>query len=397
MRHLQLTEGDPAQAFDLTDAEAEALHVAELAVVSRPPGVPSWQVAAGSKVGVARVGDLQVTVRPKVAMARLIFLMGYAKQPDLWRDHDVELEADADLAEALSEAFRRQSARALEQGLLHGYRTVDESLAVLRGRIRVGDQVSRRFDLGLPLEVTYDDFTVDIAENQLLLAAAHRLLRAPGVSDTARRALQRLRLQLADVTPLVRGVALPRWVPSRLNVRYQPALRLADLILAGDSFEQRVADLRVSGFVVTMWKVYEDFVCVALTEALEARGGRAREQRVRHLDEAKAVAMKPDLLWSSGAQTLAVVDAKYNAEKYDGFPNADLYQLLAYCTVLGLAEGHLVYAAGNEPQTSHKVAGADVAIYCHTLDLGLAPAALLQQVDGLAARIAHASARRFQA
>jgi hypothetical protein len=34
-------------------------------------------------------------------------------------------------------------------------------------------------------------------------------------------------------------------------------------------------------------------------------------------------------------------------------PNADLYQLLAYCIVLGLHSGHLVYAKGNEkPQTS---------------------------------------------
>ena len=31
-----------------------------------------------------------------------------------------------------------------------------------------------------------------------------------------------------------------------------------------------------------------------------------------------------------------MIDAKYKAEKPAGYPNADLYQLLAYCTVLGL-------------------------------------------------------------
>jgi 5-methylcytosine-specific restriction enzyme subunit McrC len=39
---------------------------------------------------------------------------------------------------------------------------------------------------------------------------------------------------------------------------------------------------------------------------------------------------------------------KYKAEKPGGFPDADLYQLLAYCTTLRLPVGHLVYAEGNE-------------------------------------------------
>jgi len=39
-----------------------------------------------------------------------------------------------------------------------------------------------------------------------------------------------------------------------------------------------------------------------------------------------------------------VVDAKYKAEKPSGFPNAGVYQMLAYCLRLGLPEGHLVNA-----------------------------------------------------
>jgi 5-methylcytosine-specific restriction endonuclease McrBC regulatory subunit McrC len=50
---------------------------------------------------------------------------------------------------------------------------------------------------------------------------------------------------------------------------------------------------------------------------------------------------------------VAVIDAKYKAEKPAGYPNADLYQLLAYCTILGLRSGHLVYAKGNEKPVLH--------------------------------------------
>ncbi|KRC53368.1 hypothetical protein ASE19_13535 [Nocardioides sp. Root79] len=384
MEPLTLTEGEPAKAVRLSNAEAEALDVAELAVVTRAPGSDDWLVAAGTKVGVVRVGSLQISIRPKISIERLVFLMGYATKPKFWRDHSVRLDVESDLPEALAHAFTRLAGRAIEQGLLQGYRTVDDSLPVLRGRIRVRDQISRRYGVGLPLEMTYDDFTVDIAENQILLATTIRLLRMNGLSATVRQRLQRLRLQFAGVTEVRRGDLVPSWQATRLNTRYHPALHLAALILAGDSFEQRVGDLEVSGFVFDMWKIYEDFVSVALGEAMAPLGGSASLQHRMHLDEADQVQMRPDFVWTGFDGRRVVVDAKYKAEKPVGFPQADLYQLLAYCTVLGLAEGHLVYAAGNERAVEHTVRGAGVAITCHTLDLDQPPDQLLELVAELA-------------
>ncbi len=212
-------------------------------------------------------------------------------------------------------------------------------------------------------------------------------MRMPGVPKTARPALQRVRLQLADVTPPRTGMPLPAWRPSRLNTRYQPALRLAELILAGDSFEQRVGDLKVSGFVLDMWRIYEDFVCVALSEALRERGGSSSLQHGMHLDLARHVPIRPDFVWSQGGRARVVADAKYKAEKPSGFPQADLYQMLAYCTVLGLDEGHLVYAKGTEEPAVHVVRGSGVRIVCHTLDLADPPSALLRQIGELGAQM----------
>ncbi|MBO0801533.1 MAG: hypothetical protein J2P25_00440 [Nocardiopsaceae bacterium] len=85
---------------------------------------------------------------------------------------------------------------------------------------------------------------------------------------------------------------------------------------------------------------------------------------------------------------VAVADAKYKAEKPSGYPNADLYQLLAYCTVLGLPTGHLIYAAGNETPAHHVVRGSGVEIVCHSLDLSQPPALLLAEISGLSEKIA---------
>jgi 5-methylcytosine-specific restriction enzyme subunit McrC len=88
----------------------------------------------------------------------------------------------------------------------------------------------------------------------------------------------------------------------------------------------------------------------------------------------------------------AVVDAKYKAEKPSGFPDADLYQMLAYCTALALPAGYLVYAKGNEAGQTHAVKGAAVEIRARTLDLSRPPGELLAQVADLAAAIGSASA-----
>lgn len=382
---LVLREGGPPRVVELPPAVAEALAATTVADVELTDRPGWWGVSAGTKIGVVRIGDLQVVIQPKLDINRLVFLMGYARGPSFWRDDHVQLDPATDLPAALADAFLRLAHRALEQGLLKGYLTVEETLPVLRGRVREADQLRRRWGHAIPLEVRYDEFSVDIAENQLLLAAAERLLRTPDAARRHRPGLQRLRLQLADVSSPARGGARPTWTASRLNARYQPAMELAELILGGRSFEQRVGDLTVSGYLFNMATIFEDFVTVALREAMKSFGGRSSLQYRTHLDVAETVPIRPDFVWSEQGRPRIVVDAKYKAEKPSGFPQADLYQLLAYCTVLGLPVGHLVYAKGEEDARTHQVVGSSVRIIAHTLDLTQQPGNLLASIRELAA------------
>lgn len=95
--------------------------------------------------------------------------------------------------------------------------------------------------------------------------------------------------------------------------------------------------------------------------------------------------MRPDLVWY-GNQGIprAVADAKYKAEKPEGFPDADLYQMLAYCTALGLRDGHLVYARGYEPSATHRVRHAGIRIHQHALALEQSPDELLAAITSIA-------------
>lgn len=390
---IVLTEGGPSCRMTLSNAEFHALTAVGFLDITPTVEEGSFDISAGRRVGALTVGDRHIIVRPKIVdLNRLIFMVGYARDSKIWRDELVSLDAADELLPALAEAFSRITTRTLESGLLHGYRSVTDTLTVLRGRVLAGEQMSRHYGLPVPLAVEYDDFTADIAENQILAMATMRLLRIPRVTETARRLLRRLRRTLDEVTLPPSGSAVPRWQPSRLNSRYQTALRIAEIVLAAKSFEHHLGDLTISGYMFDMWRVFEDFVTVALGEALAARGWHCRAQAKLHLDVGGNVPMKPDLLCHKGLST-AVVDAKYKAEHPEGFPNADLYQLLAYSTALGLGEGHLVYAKGNGPVTNHTVQGSGTVIHCHALDLALPPAGLLGQIDGIAVRIVDSAAK----
>ncbi|MFD4343798.1 McrC family protein [Streptomyces coelicoflavus] len=393
---VDLTEYAAVNGLALPDGVGRVLAAGDVVDAAPDPYTSGrWSLRAGSKVGAVAVSvpgarePFTVRVAPKVPIARLFFLLGYSLDPTGgWRDGEVGVSEYEGLMPALAHALERQIDRALRQGLLQGYRPAEESSLVVRGRIREAEQIRRRFGATLPVEVAYDEFTTDIAENRVLRTAVERLLRLPGVPRDVRRRLLHQRARLADVTPVVRGQELPGWRPTRLNARYHQALRLAEVCLRGASAEHSPGGLRIDGFLFDMNQLFEDFVTVALREAVRGGGRTSRLQDSHHLDEASAIRMRPDfVLYGADGIPCAVVDAKYKAEKRGGWPDSDLYQMLAYCTALGLREGHLVYAKGNAPHVSHQVRHTGILIHQHALDLDQDPAGLLADIGRVARRM----------
>jgi 5-methylcytosine-specific restriction enzyme subunit McrC len=391
---IRLTEGGSWQEEELTTGQAAALSAAQVVRVAPGPRPGLWSLRDNGLVGAARVGPvhdaIEVRIEPKLPIDRLFFLLGYARKPRGWRQEDVAAEQRDDLLPALAYAFARAAERALRQGVLLGYVEIEEALPVIRGRMCEADQIRRRYGLPLPVEVRYDDFTVDIAENRLLLAAALRLLALPGVPPQTRRLLRHLLLRLDGVERLTPGRPLPAWTPTRLNTRYHTALGIAELVLRGASYElSDGTTMRVDGLLLEMWRVFEDFVTVGLTEALRPYGGRVGLQDTRHhLDQAGRVQLRPDLVYyTPSGEACGVADAKYKVEKEDRAHQADLYQMLAYCTAMKLSQGHLIYAAGATAPATHVVREAGIEIVCHALDLGRPAEELLSELQNIADRL----------
>ena len=386
MERLILKEGAYEEVVSLPARVAAAISKMGVAnVVPRSDG--DWAISGVSKVGVIHVEGWQVEIAPKVPIARLFFMMGFSSEQKFWQDHSIALGSEAGLLDSIAKSFIRQVRVALARGLHQAYETFDDAVPMVRGRLDIPAQIGRRGGLSLPAQVRFDEYTVDTAENRLLLSASLRLLALPSLGAADRAAILKLIQRFEGVTSLRRGDALPQVHFQRLNERYRGAIGLARLILKNSSLEHRQGDNTASGFLFDTWRIFEDFVSAALQTSLAKRGQRVELQYRSYLDQGRQILIRPDVVVRSDGSVRAAVDAKYKAEKNGRFPHADVYQMLAYCLNFGLSEGHLVYAKGEDDVKSYVIDPPNVTIHCHALNLDQTPEQLLSDVDLLAERI----------
>ncbi|WP_017586939.1 McrC family protein [Nocardiopsis ganjiahuensis] len=407
-RRIDLTETGPGASLALTPPQIATLTAAAHLVRVESGGAPGrWRLSARQRVGAVRLGSgegaVELRIRPKVAVDRLMYLLGFGSEPRPWQAETLPAEVSHDLVPAFAEVFAQVVSRVLGAGVLHGYREREDELNVVRGRIRVREQMRRGFGAPIPLAVAYDDFSPDIPENRILLAAIRALTALPGVRRRTARNLHHQAARLSGVAALRPG-PLPAWTRSRLNERYAPALRLAETVLGGSGAEHgfgnrdrdgdgtgnpRAGARELPGLVVDMARVFEDFLSVALGSGLAAHGLRCAGQEPHHrLDEAGRVRIRPDLVVRGRDGIRCVVDAKYKDLKGGLPPTTDLYQMVSYCTALGVERAHLVYAGGAGQTDTHSVRGAPISVHVHVLDPSGSVTDLENRVRALADAVA---------
>lgn len=372
--------------FQLDSRQLAGLKAAHIDVTAPTVDGAIWDLHPSSYIGTVRLGDLSIVVRPKIYIDRVMFLVAYALDPNDWKRY-FDLFPNPNILESIIPAFVHHTHQAIRRGLLQGYRTEEEALHTVRGRIRFNDQINRRFGIPLPVEVAYDEFTEDIEENRLLKTALHRLSRLPVRSERSRRDVNGLRpaFNTVGLGDYRRGA--PEVQYTRLNSHYRSAVELARLIIDNSSLELFHGEVAEASFLLDMNKVFERFLFVALREALGLSEMEWQSGKRLYLDTDKRISLQPDLSWWDGIRCRFVGDAKYKRIAPTGFPNADIYQMLAYCTAADLPSGLLVYAAGESEPGVYRIRKADKVIEVDSLDLGGKPEDILTEVKRIAEKV----------
>lgn len=402
MSRLTLREYQTEHRVRLSTQERDAL-IRSMPSLTMTPSVGMeghYDLTPSSHVGAVEVGSLSVTVVPKIPVGRVMFLISYALDPANWSSGGFDFDEEHSLPEAIIPGFVRQLQRALRRGVLEGYRAEEASLTTVRGRLRIGDQLRKRFGAAPPAEVAYDEFTEDIEENRLIKAALNRLRGMRIRNRLLRHSLRRFDSALERVG-LVRYD--PRSIPeiryTRLNEHYRPAVELARLILRSDSYELRHGAVRGTSFLVDMNRVFEDFVVVALREALgvsERSFPQGAKGRQLFLDSARKVSLEPDISWWEGGRCAFVGDVKYKVLSESGVVHSDLYQLLSYVIACDLPGGLLVYGSGGNVIT-HDIERAGKSLEVVSLNLSSPPEQIRRGMADLARRVRALRARTLGA
>jgi 5-methylcytosine-specific restriction enzyme subunit McrC len=329
-------------ATDLADAGT--IEVLELA--------GGLRIRATSFVGRLSLGDLVVTVEPKLPRAPLIQLLKYAyglRHLDLYDAVDY-----APTKWAFQDLLVQQLAAEVRELLAHGlhrdYEITRGDLHSPRGRIDFRRYVQVANGASTTLPCVYHPRLEDTLLNQTLLAG---LRFASELTDdlNLRGPIRRLASMLGtSVSPQALHPGLLGACRSRLDRRttsYEPAITIIELLYGetGIALETPIERVRLKGFLFDMNRFFQALVARFLVDHLEEceveEESRLNDLLVydplRNPLCRRAPAPRPDFVIRRDAEVIAVLDAKYRDLWESSLPREMLYQLALYA--LGQQEG----------------------------------------------------------
>ncbi len=308
-------------------------------------------VSASSWVGVVRFSRVDVRVVPKLVggSLRVLRMLEYASGVSMLRrlPTDRPLPADGkDLFDLICLLLAQETEALIRDGLLRDYRTTDDSLEVLRGRLRYRDQFLRRFGQLDRLECHFDEYDGDTPINQLVAAALSLARRRVSETD--------IRFAAARLASVLDELCHPTSMDAswyeriirydRRTERYRPAHELAKLVLRGLAFDDLfdVSAGSVSAFLINMNAVFERFVTRLVHEALRGTFLDVSTQHqlravVRNDDTGRSYStLTPDLVITDRLTGRSVpFDIKYKTYDLRKLSTADIYQTFLYAYALG--------------------------------------------------------------
>ena len=249
-----------------------------------------YRLCASGRVGIATVGDeaedgltATLVVRPKVPGSSLLRMLSYALVPDLSPEHRPEIEAkDAPTISLIMLLYLLRLRQLVEEhGLQRAYIRLQEPLrGTVRGRYMLPTYLQRYVPRGaahiVPCE--YWELRIDSEPNRALRWGVEvcRLLARrfppPGLTRAVEGHWDALARHFARIPVVPCQAEQVRRLPrSGRFTPYGPVLELLEFLLDHVSLDLTRGQVRVRGFAVEMWEVFERFVVNLLASRLRGR------------------------------------------------------------------------------------------------------------------------------
>jgi 5-methylcytosine-specific restriction enzyme subunit McrC len=341
------------------------------------------EVAAGVRRGYYRlipaghVGTIvgpgcRLVVRPKIPLSNLFYLLDPAG-PVPGTEDSVAAVPGAEILDFLAGRLARLLAERAAAGLHRAYAERTEHGPFLQGRLDLPAQLRDPNGRKDRFHCRHEEFTTDVPCNQVPRAAAELVRHSPLLGESVKSALQAALQPFAGVSspPLGPDLFLAAG-PNRLTEAYRPLLDLCRLLADGLTAGKNAGPTPCPAFLLDMERVFEHYVTRAVAGTFPA-GGRY-EMAVQPLHVANQPAagqpdihLRPDITIGSAGRPVLVIDAKWKRLKGTPLVTPDVYQVLAYCTALGVRRAVLVYPGRRDRVWQYRLAQAPVEVEIRTL------------------------------
>jgi 5-methylcytosine-specific restriction enzyme subunit McrC len=303
------------------------------------------ELRATSFVGRLVLGEVTVTIRPKLPDAPFLNLLRYAyglRHLDLYDPVGYGSEKWS-FQDLLILQLAAEVAELLVRGVHREYERVQADLANPRGRIEFHRLVGMRYRSAAVLPCTHYPRTEDTLLNQVVLAGLVQAARLTGNVDLRGHLIRLIKtlsaiVSLRKLSPTILGDA--QKTIDRRTTAYGPALILIELLLQaeGVSLDRATDRVLLPGFLFDMNRFFQALISRFLHDYLEGYEvqDECRLSELFHYDSdrnprnRRAPVQKPDFVIRRDRKIEAILDAKYRDLWEKPLSRDMLYQLALY-------------------------------------------------------------------
>jgi len=325
---------------------------------------------------------------PRIRATNLFLMLARAyRMPDPFRDEDIKFDDLEEILEFVADYFAGLVDIRIAEGLFRSYLEFEDNLPFVRGRVVFAEDIRQNLILRHRTFCRFSELTWDIPENQVIRQVLF-LLSGFAFRQAIRARLEQLDGQMDEVQRgRFKPTDLEGFTYHRLNAEYAPLHRLCRLFLESLSLSEELGVEGFRAFHLDMNKLFEKYVTQLLEERLP-QGWRLSDQQRVFLAEDGRVPMRPDVVLEDSDRLMAVLDCKFKRTAPREFKNHDYYQLLSYCTALGVGRGGLIYPRSElQVEDEVSVQYSPVRIRRFTIDLDVEPSHVSAEADSLAERV----------